>query len=142
MNKATGTKTAARKGQDELNTTLHDRLKSTSDDVAEENENTNENGHDYKKCSDKDVSLLNLDAYGNADYKYDMLYNMLIAFLVLEAVEAKQKVGELVYELASQRTETERKLLEAATFAQRLQQQLKERIQRVEVSILYYVLVE
>ncbi|KAI9597095.1 spindle assembly checkpoint component Mad1 [Syncephalis fuscata] len=53
-------------------------------------------------------------------------------YAMLESVEAKQKIGELVYQLSAQRTETERKLLEAATFAQRLQQQLKERIQRVE----------
>ncbi|KAI8056184.1 mitotic checkpoint protein-domain-containing protein [Syncephalis plumigaleata] len=115
LDAATGTKMIAKGSQGGLSTTLNDRLASTSEDIAEENENIdNENDHDCKQDGDKDVSLLNLDAY------------------VLEAVEAKQKVGELVYQLAAQRTETERKLLEAATFAQRLQQQLKERIQRVE----------
>jgi uncharacterized coiled-coil DUF342 family protein len=50
----------------------------------------------------------------------------------MEVLEARNRASELTYQLAMQRTEAERKLIEAATFAQRLQQQLKEKIQRVE----------
>ncbi|RKP10942.1 spindle assembly checkpoint component Mad1 [Thamnocephalis sphaerospora] len=50
----------------------------------------------------------------------------------LEALEARNKASDLAYQLAMQRSEAERKLTEAATFAQRLQQQLKEKIQRIE----------
>ncbi|RKP27253.1 mitotic checkpoint protein-domain-containing protein [Syncephalis pseudoplumigaleata] len=110
LDAATGVKGAGKGGIAGGRTTLRDRLALTTDRVEEEDENE---GEEREKEGEKNALLGSV-----LDDR--------------ESMETKQRVGELVYQLEAQRNETERKLLEAATFAQRLQQQLKDRIQRVE----------